>query len=489
MRKLALFVTDLAVVVVSAIAAVLLRDEFVLNFPKLWAIAPNLALSAAFAAFIFPAFGISRRIWHYSSLTDFTRIALAALIVEVLSVLALYGTGAISVVGRSVPVLHLMLMTGAMVGLRLCSREYHRWRRQRREGHVAVPNSGHGQSALVAGLGANPETYIRALLDATPRSLTIAGLLSEKPKDVGRLLFGLPVLGHIGEADKVADDLTVHGVYITKILAPEHMAISSRLPVERIAQIALAQAPSGLSGALETDGPQSLRLTAGDVFGGQRRWFWFAKRALDVVLSFTLLFALAPVIAIVAALVGSAFGFPVLFWQMRPGRGGTPFRLYKFRTMLPARDGHGQRRPDAARMTRVGDFLRRTRLDELPQFYNILKGDMSFVGPRPLIQIEQSPEYAARLLVRPGLTGWAQVKGGRDISFEDKAALDVWYAKNASPARDLEIMFRTVPMVLFGEQVNREAIRAAWKELERSGIYRPSPATMASRPSHAMAAD
>jgi lipopolysaccharide/colanic/teichoic acid biosynthesis glycosyltransferase len=116
--------------------------------------------------------------------------------------------------------------------------------------------------------------------------------------------------------------------------------------------------------------------------------------------------------------------------------------------------------------------MRRLRLDELPQLFNILRGDMSFIGPRPLLAIEQSDGLRARLLVRPGLTGWAQVVGGRDISAEDKAALDVWYVRNASLALDLEIMARTIPMVLFGERISRHLIEQAWRDLKDGGVLK-----------------
>jgi lipopolysaccharide/colanic/teichoic acid biosynthesis glycosyltransferase len=117
--------------------------------------------------------------------------------------------------------------------------------------------------------------------------------------------------------------------------------------------------------------------------------------------------------------------------------------------------------PDDQRSSAVGQALRRTRLDELPQLFNVLIGNMSLIGPRPLLPCDQAPEYAARLSVRPGLTGWAQVNGGRIISTSDKLILDVWYVQNASFLLDLSIIFRTVKMVLFGERINTDAISQA----------------------------
>jgi lipopolysaccharide/colanic/teichoic acid biosynthesis glycosyltransferase len=175
-------------------------------------------------------------------------------------------------------------------------------------------------------------------------------------------------------------------------------------------------------------------------------------------------------VLLVAALVAIDLGFGISFSQQRPGLFGRPFKLHKFCTMAGAHDAKGRRLSDEERMSGIGRFLRRTRLDELLQLHNILVGHMSFVGPRPLLPVDQPAAYAARLLVRPGLTGWAQVKGGRTISAADKAALDVWYVRNASLKLDLKIMAHTAPIVLFGERVSREAIRSAWRELREAGI-------------------
>ena len=129
-------------------------------------------------------------------------------------------------------------------------------------------------------------------------------------------------------------------------------------------------------------------------------------------------------------------------------------------------DKHSNRIPDDQRLSAVGRILTRARLDELPQLYNVLVGDMSFIGPRPLLPRDQSPDYAARLSVRPGITGWAQVNGGRIISASDKWILDIWYVHNASFVLDLKIVIRAVQMVLFGDRINTEAVYRARSDLD-----------------------
>jgi len=183
------------------------------------------------------------------------------------------------------------------------------------------------------------------------------------------------------------------------------------------------------------------------------------KRVFDVLLASIALLLLAPLFLILSLLILITLGPPVLFVQMRPGRKGLPFRMVKFRTMTEARDASGLLLPDRERLTAVGRFLRSTSLDEIPGLWPVLKGDMSLVGPRPLL-VEYLPLYsseqARRHDVRPGITGWAQINGRNAISWEEKLRLDVWYVKNRSMWLDLRIIGRTITSVF-----RREGISAA----------------------------
>jgi lipopolysaccharide/colanic/teichoic acid biosynthesis glycosyltransferase len=151
-----------------------------------------------------------------------------------------------------------------------------------------------------------------------------------------------------------------------------------------------------------------------------------------------------------------------VFWQQRVGRNGAPLHLYKFRTLHTLFDRQTKERREAQQPSPIGRFLQRTRLDELPQLWNILSGDMSLVGPRPLLPIDQPIDFAVRLTVRPGLTGWAQVCGGKLISPDEKRALDEWYIRHASLWRDVNIVVRTMRMLLFtGDRRDEAAIALA----------------------------
>lgn len=188
------------------------------------------------------------------------------------------------------------------------------------------------------------------------------------------------------------------------------------------------------------------------------------KRYLDLAGATLVLVILAPILALISMIIRLRLGAPVLFRQRRPGLSGKPFTLYKFRTMVDAFDGNGNPLSDAARLTKFGHFLRSTSLDELPGFFNILKGEMSLVGPRPLLLHYldyYTPEQARRHEVKPGITGWAQVNGRNIITWEQKFALDVWYVDHLSFWLDLKIILLT-----------------AWKILTREGISHPGHVTV-----------
>ncbi len=177
----------------------------------------------------------------------------------------------------------------------------------------------------------------------------------------------------------------------------------------------------------------------------------FGKRLFDLIAGLALLAAASPVLLVVALLTRMRIGTPVLFRQQRPGLKGEPFTLVKFRTMRTATDQQGKDLPDEARLTPFGDFLRRRSLDELPALLNVVAGDMSLVGPRPLLMQyldRYTPEQRRRHDVRPGLTGWTQVNGRNALSWEEKFALDTWYVDNISFALDLKILAMTARQIL-----------------------------------------
>lgn len=181
------------------------------------------------------------------------------------------------------------------------------------------------------------------------------------------------------------------------------------------------------------------------------------KRLFDLVAALMALIVLAPVLVMVCLIVRARLGSPIFFSQLRPGLHGQPFNMIKFRTMLVAVGPDGEPLPDEARLTRFGRWLRASSLDELPELWNVLRGEMSLVGPRPLL-MEYLPLYSAeqfrRHAVRPGITGWAQVNGRNALTWEQKFALDIWYVDNRSLALDLKILFLTVKKVILRDGIS-----------------------------------
>lgn len=183
----------------------------------------------------------------------------------------------------------------------------------------------------------------------------------------------------------------------------------------------------------------------------------YGKRAFDLAVSAAALVAASPILLGVALAVRSKLGSPVLFRQARAGKNGQAFSIYKFRTMTDERGADGELLPDSVRLTPFGQFLRKTSLDELPELFNIVKGEMSLVGPRPLLQrylSRYSPEQARRHEVRPGLTGWVAVNGRNTRSWEERFEQDVWYVDHQDFKLDLYILWRTVAVVLKSDDVD-----------------------------------
>jgi sugar transferase EpsL len=190
----------------------------------------------------------------------------------------------------------------------------------------------------------------------------------------------------------------------------------------------------------------------------------YGKRIFDLAIAVPVVVLAAPFVLALALLVRLKLGGPVLFRQQRPGLNGRPFTIYKFRTMTDQRDAQGNLLPDGQRLTPFGKFLRSTSLDELPELLNVVKGEMSLVGPRPLLMHYldlYTPEQMRRHEVRPGITGWAQVNGRNALCWEEKFALDLWYVDNPSLWLDLKIVFLTF-----------------WKIVQREDINQPGQATM-----------
>jgi lipopolysaccharide/colanic/teichoic acid biosynthesis glycosyltransferase len=484
-HRLVLSIVDLCVIGLATICAQLLRDSFETRPEQLLALLPYLGLTLAAAIPSLALFKLNQSIWRFSGMADYLSALGAAILIVATAVGLGFLVNRLEGVARSLPIIQAHLIVFGLVGVRVAARL-----RNNGRGRAAarpLQAAGAPENILVVGVNLITELYLRSLAEFSAGRVQVMGLLAAKERNTGRLVQRYRILGRPEQIAGILGDLEVHGAPIGRIvvtlpfeeLSPEARAAlheaeeNLRVRVEffadyicgseRSKRAAPVVPPLGRTSAdrapAHVDAPETLA----------RQPYWRVKRVVDVIVAASAIILLSPLLLLAAMLGIVEIGPPALFWQQRPGIGGRPFRLYKLRTMRRPYDADGRRIADADRLSMIGSFLRRFRLDELPQLFNILTGDMSFIGPRPLLQADQFPGLDARFAVRPGMTGWAQIKGGRELSAPDKAALDVWYIRNASVRVDLEILLGTLRVVLLGERAaDGDAIREAWRELRNN---------------------
>jgi lipopolysaccharide/colanic/teichoic acid biosynthesis glycosyltransferase len=484
LRRSILISADLLLVAFATVLAIMLRGNFDTFQDALIILIPYMFIFLGCASIVFLVGGLDRTPWRYSSVADHLQIIVLTVVVTLLALVLTFAANRLEGVARSLPVLQGGLMVIFLVSARGAASWFARQRGTNEingNGHI----NGHPhETVLVVGVNTVSELFLCSVREFASQ-VQVAGVLAEDPTMRGRVIQQKPILGTVEELWDILQSLEVHGILVDRIvvatpadrLLPHALATllevekSSDLVVhflsERLGFEDLSQAPISSRPERSIVHGQTALALAEDVklVNSVRKPFWIVKRIVDCFFAAFLIFTLAPVVALIALIVALDIGFPLIFWQQRPGLYGRPFKLYKFRTMGAPHDKRSRRISDEQRLSAVGRILRRTRLDELPQLYNVLLGHMSFIGPRPLLPRDQSPEHADRLLVRPGITGWAQVNGGRIISPLDKWALDVWYVQNASFMLDFKIVLRTMQMILFGDQINPKAIYHARSDL------------------------
>lgn len=453
------------------------------------------AISAATAVLALAVFRIGDGLTRFFSRADAGLIAktgvaaaIAALLIESAA------NDGLDPLARNLLLMNAAALTAVLFAGRMIARLTAERRRERRP--AARSN------VLVIGASRLAASYLAMLESAPEHAINVAAIVDTCGKRAGRTLRGIPVAGSIAALSAIADEYDVHGVAIDRILVaiprhrltPAHAAIlaveCARLHIEpefleeRMGLAAPAQRSAAvregrISDHAEAGKPQPARgpvaVVAANDPGLRPGLYHAIRRAADFVVTALLSVAAVPLALAVAAVVYIDVGGPVLFWQRRIGRNGRRFVVYKFRTFHAPYDRFGRPRLERAELSPIGRWLRRTRLDELPQLYNVLVGDMALIGPRPLLDIDMPENDSRRLLVRPGLTGWAQVNGGTLLSAEDKNLLDCFYIAMASPRLDAKIAVRTFAMMVRGDRGNPEALAVARAALrERDSVHVPA---------------
>lgn len=478
MHCIFLLTIDLLLLFVANAVAIVLSVGPHPTASKLLEILPYCGLTLAIAIPALLVTGMNRTLWRFTSLHDCLRVLVTVLITMAAAAAAASTLSYLQAVPQSFMSLQFILMAGALIAVRASMRlRYARRSRRRTIGTAFIDTR---EDILVVGVNAITGLFLRCVAESGETRIAVAGILSESHRHRGRLFGSHPILGGPEDIVQIMHELDIHGIHVDRVVLTKSF---ESLP--ETAQRALLRAEHELSIRIEViderfglgetataSEPQTFitsdaapRETVASNLQTQRSYLRW-KRVFDIAAAAVSAICLAPLMLFVGALVLLDVGYPIIFWQQRPGARGRPIRVLKFRTMRAARSADGAPLSDLQRLSAIGKFLRRMRLDELPQVYNVLAGEMSLVGPRPLLPIDQSQQFRARLGLKPGLTGWAQINGGRRLSINDKAALDLWYVKNASFRLDLRILLRTARTVLFGEHVDTRAIREAWLALD-----------------------
>lgn len=442
---------DVFNVVFAGPIALALRDPNLLAFGHNAEAIIYSVVAAVVGAIIIIVFNLGKNVRGLISMNEVQSVVLAALSAVSVTALIVFSFTRLDFVPRTVPLIHVLVLASLMLTARAVATNQRRRRERRTKAPGAAPSH-----ILLIGANQLAWSYLRMLNVLDMGRSDVVAILDDNPKLFGRSVLGYPVLAPPSELSRVVHEYAVHGVRISRVLIAANRRDDESEFWKKLEDYCRDSSISVgfLGDILGMELGQSSEASPAPVEAPVRelRAYLRVKRVFDFCIALALSILFAPVFAIVAFGVFADLGWPITFWQKRDGKGGEPFLIYKIRTMHAPFDRRGRFVEEDRRASRFGRFLRRTRLDELPQLWNVLTGSMSFVGPRPLLPVDQPSTSKYRLQVPPGLTGWAQIHGGKRVDADDKGVLDDWYVENASVWLDISIIFRTVLIVFLGDE-------------------------------------
>jgi len=468
--KLAPF--DVLWAIVAPFLALTLRDPIILEQSDAFGDfgpAYQYAFTTMFFAFVsFLVFRISDSMSHLFSVNDVLAICGAVTTTVASSSLTLFVLTRMDGVPRSTPLIYALVLGAGLTAARLMARVSNvgaGGNEEPEEAPSVTPQQ--LRRVLLIGVDRFAAATIKLVSCQRPRTTLVVAALDPRTHFHGRAISGVKIVGRVEELEEVIDEYQVHGVEIDEVWLSDDAAALPPEALQRIGEqcvnrgLKLKRIATALS--LEPRVQEEPRpVVRAPIAAIELTEYFKLKRVMDILASAGLLIALTPLAAIAACLVLYDVGAPILFWQQRIGRHGRKFLLYKFRTYHAPFDRRGNKVAKEDRLSRLGRAIRAGRLDEIPQLLNVLVGDMSLIGPRPLLPIDQPSDPRLRLSVRPGITGWAQLNGGTLVSPSEKDALDVWYIKHASLALDLKIAIKTLLFsITGGEKMNHAAVEEA----------------------------
>ncbi len=386
---------------------------------------------------------------RYFSVHDAIAVAKAVVVSEFVSYVVLFSATRLEGVPRSAPILHALLFGAGLLVYRAFIRVTNH------EQSAASAVRGRRETIIIIGANDVSSLYIKMLQTCASRTHDVIAVLDQRHSLFGRSIEGVSIVGAPQHFESIISEYAVHGIEIDRLMIAgdgEGLTSDAMNELKRVCDrrhIALDVMPRLLglqenAASEKTNSPFFRRNVSVKLSG-----YFRVKRVMDFCIAGILLIILLPAMIGVSLLVMADSGLPVLFWQQRLGQNGSRFLLYKFRTLRPPFDWKGVAVPSEKRLGKMGIILRELSLDELPQLLNVLVGDMSLIGPRPLLPEDQPADPSVRLSIRPGITGWAQINGGKLLTPAEKDLLDEWYVKHASFIVDLQILIRTAEILLF----------------------------------------
>jgi len=461
MQRLAILLHDSLLITLAFPFSVLLRENFDLAPHHVVPIAYGSGILFIISFFVLRLSGVHQNMWRYLRPTDLLALGRALCVVTALFFPLMFLIDRLDGIPRTVLVIFWCTAFAALSVARILY--IHRIRSksarpsevQRSACRVLVLADHDSSSAVIQAV----EVYFK-------EKARVVGIISSDGEH-GRVVLGAEILGSVSELPQILATLDVSGNYPDAIVLG---AVDGELRTELDAKLANGTSIAIFDSSAINELTAFIERLPSDV---QQRHahhvqpsYFRVKRFIDIASASTALVVLSPLMAFISALIGLLDGSPILFTQIRAGQHRREFQLIKFRTMRAPYGRDGRVLDDHERETFIGKFLRSCRLDELPQFWNVLCGDMSLIGPRPILRRDMPTDeniLNERYSVKPGITGWAQVNGGRMISNSSRHRLDIFYIRNASFVLDIKISFMTVKTMMFGETVDDKVLERANK--------------------------
>jgi lipopolysaccharide/colanic/teichoic acid biosynthesis glycosyltransferase len=442
-------------------------------------------ISLTISLFAFAVFRVHVGLPRYLSARDVTALAQAVAVGELMTCVVLFGLTRLDGIPRSTPAIHALLLWAGLVAVRGLANIADRGRKLAQGSRI-----GPREHLILIGLNDLSAFFIRFLESVADGRQRVIAVLDPDTRWIGRAVHRVPVLGQPAHLDAIVEEFATHGVRTDRIVVAGAPDMFGGRAMEEVRSVCAQRdldleflpqlfRTGGSERARSAAAPDSTIDSAAPALVPSP--YFTVKQVIDFAVALVLIVASALLWTPAALLIWLFVGSPILFWQQRVGRGGSEFDLQKLRTLRPSVDQQGQRVREADRLSWIGRILRYTRVDELPQLLNVLAGEMSVVGPRPLLPRDQPQSPARRLLVRPGITGWAQVNGGNLLSAEEKQVLDEWYIRNASLWLDLRIVAMTPFRMIGGDRRRERALAQAAMPVAGRGrreAMRPSAAAL-----------